>query len=185
MKKSFLALIALAGALTLSVQSCNKNRDSQTSQSSSEEATENVAEEAPVADAPEADFQEVAPEADSAATPAEDGYITTASGLKYKVVKEGTGNRHPTATDVVSVKYTGRLTSGQIFDSTDNHGGEPISFPLNRVIPGWTEGVQLMVPGDVYEFVIPPQLAYGEKGAPGAIPPNATLIFEVELVGIE
>lgn len=111
-------------------------------------------------------------------------YTTTASGLKYKVIKKGSG-AHPTATSTVSVKYTGKLQDGTVFDSTDKQGGQPISFPLNRVIPGWTEGLQLMQPGAVYEFVIPSNLAYGSQGIPGAIPPNATLIFDVELVGIQ
>lgn len=112
-----------------------------------------------------------------------DGYVTTPSGLKYKVVKKGSG-AHPTATSTVSVKYTGKLQNGTVFDSTDKSGGKPVSFPLNRVIPGWTEGLQLMQPGAVYEFVIPSNLAYGPQGVPGAIPPNATLIFDVELISV-
>lgn len=112
-----------------------------------------------------------------------DGYVTTPSGLKYKVVKKGSG-AHPTPTSTVTVKYTGKLQNGTVFDSTDKNGGQPISFPLNRVIPGWTEGLQLMQPGAVYEFVIPSNLAYGPQGVPGAIPPNATLIFDVELISV-
>lgn len=104
------------------------------------------------------------------------------SGLEYQVIKEGKGEK-PKATDVVSVYYTGYLTDGTVFDSTDFHGGQPISFPLNQVIPGWTEGVQLMPVGSQYRFRIPANLAYGERGG-GPIPPNATLIFDVELVSI-
>ena len=106
----------------------------------------------------------------------------TASGLQYRVIKEGTGAQ-PTATDEVTVHYTGKLLDGTVFDSSVNRG-EPATFPLNRVIPGWTEGVQLMKEGAKYEFYIPSDLAYGPNGVPNAIPPHATLIFEVELINI-
>lgn len=107
---------------------------------------------------------------------------TTASGLQYVVVKEGTGAQ-PTAEDEVTVHYTGKLVSGQVFDSSVNRG-EPATFPLNRVIPGWTEGVQLMKEGAKYTFFIPSDLAYGPQGVPGAIPPHSTLIFDVELIKV-
>lgn len=110
-------------------------------------------------------------------------WITLPSGLEYQVIKEGEGAK-PTADDEVTVYYTGYLTDGTVFDSTDLHGGEPISFPLRGVIPGWTEGLQLMPVGSQYRFRIPGKLAYGERGVPGAIPPNATLIFDVELIKI-
>ena len=109
--------------------------------------------------------------------------VTTASGLQYKVIEPGNGSR-PKASDTVNVHYKGTFLDGKTFDSSYDRG-EPISFPLNRVIAGWTEGVQLMPVGAKYEFYIPPNLAYGERGAGGAIPPNATLIFVVELLGIE
>lgn len=109
--------------------------------------------------------------------------VTTASGLQYKVIESGNGPR-PKATDTVNVHYKGTFLDGKTFDSSYDRG-EPISFPLNRVIAGWTEGVQLMPVGAKYEFYIPPNLAYGERGAGGAIPPNSTLIFVVELLGIE
>ncbi len=110
-------------------------------------------------------------------------YQVTESGLKYTVVKEGKGAR-PSASDNVTVHYTGRLTDGTVFDSSVERG-EPTSFPLNRVIPGWTEGLQLMQEGGVTVFYIPSELGYGEMGTPGGpIPPNAPLIFEVELIKV-
>lgn len=107
---------------------------------------------------------------------------TTASGLKYEVVTEGSGAK-PSATDNVTVHYKGTLTDGTVFDSSYDRG-EPATFPLNRVIKGWTEGLQLMTPGSKYIFTIPPELGYGAAGAGGKIPPNATLVFEVELIKI-
>lgn len=106
----------------------------------------------------------------------------TASGLQYVVEKEGNGAQ-PTAEDEVTVHYTGRLLDGTVFDSSINRG-EPATFPLNRVIPGWTEGVQLMKEGAKYTFFIPSDLAYGPQGIPGAIPAHSTLIFEVELIKV-
>lgn len=106
----------------------------------------------------------------------------TASGLRYMVIQEGTGNK-PSATSNVKVHYTGSFLDGKVFDSSVQRG-EPIDFGLNQVIPGWTEGVQLMKEGAKYKFYIPYQLAYGERGYPGAIPPKSDLIFEVELIKI-
>jgi peptidyl-prolyl cis-trans isomerase A (cyclophilin A) len=106
----------------------------------------------------------------------------TASGLRYVILQEGTG-KMPQATSNVRVHYTGTFIDGNIFDSSVQRG-EPIDFNLNQVIPGWTEGVQLMKEGAKYKFYIPYQLAYGERGYPGAIPPKSDLIFEVELLKI-
>jgi len=111
-----------------------------------------------------------------------EGVKTTASGLQYEVLTAGTGIK-PKATDSVLVHYKGTLLSGKQFDSSYDRG-EPISFPLNRVIAGWTEGVQLMPAGSKYKFFIPYQLAYGERGAGADIPPYSTLIFEVELLKV-
>jgi FKBP-type peptidyl-prolyl cis-trans isomerase len=112
-----------------------------------------------------------------------EGVITTPSGLQYKVVKQGDGPR-PAARDMVSVYYTGMLIDGKVFDKADS-SGIPVSFPLNQVIAGWTEGLQLMPVGSTYVFYIPSELGYGKGGAGNVIPPNATLIFEVELVSID
>ena len=111
-----------------------------------------------------------------------EGVHTTASGLQYVIEKEGTG-KQPKATDNVTVHYTGRLLNGKVFDSSVSRG-EPATFPLNRVIPGWTEGLQLMKEGAKFIFFIPSDLAYGAHGAGNDIPPHSTLIFEVELIKV-
>jgi FKBP-type peptidyl-prolyl cis-trans isomerase len=111
------------------------------------------------------------------------GVKTTPSGLQYRVLREGSG-KSPKATDVVVVNYRGTLTDGKEFDSSYK-AGRPIEFPLDRVIPGWTEGVQLMKEGAKYEFFIPSNLAYGSRGAGGVIGPDETLIFEVELLKVK
>ncbi len=112
-----------------------------------------------------------------------EGVKVTASGLQYEVL-EATLGQKPKATDSVKVHYEGTLIDGTVFDSSYKRG-EPITFPLSGVIKGWTEGLQLMAIGSKYKFFIPYQLAYGERGAGGSIPPYAALIFTVELLGIE
>lgn len=112
----------------------------------------------------------------------QDGVITTKSGLRYKIINKGNGKK-PTPTDIVTVKYTGSLIDGTVFDSTDKHG-KPATFPLNQVIPGWIEGLQLMNEGSTYTLIIPPELAYGDVPV-GSIPPNSVLIFNVELLKVE
>jgi peptidylprolyl isomerase len=109
--------------------------------------------------------------------------IETASGLQYQVLKKGNGSEHPKANSTVKVHYHGTLLDGTVFDSSVDRG-EPISFPLNQVIKGWTEGVQLMVVGDKFKFFIPSQLAYGDR-ATGKISSGSLLIFEVELLEIQ
>lgn len=112
------------------------------------------------------------------------GVVTTSSGLQYLVLEEGPNANAPMplATDEVEVHYHGTMIDGSVFDSSVDRG-EPISFPLDGVIPGWTEGLQLMKVGDKYRFFIPSELAYGAAGA-GPIPPYSALIFDVELLGI-
>jgi len=109
-----------------------------------------------------------------------EGVKTTASGLQYKAIKEGTGAQ-PKATDTVTVNYRGTLINGTEFDSSYKRG-QPATFPLNGVIKGWTEGLQLMKVGSKYQFFVPPNLAYGERTVGPDIAPNSTLIFEVELL---
>lgn len=111
-----------------------------------------------------------------------DSVVQTESGLQYMVLKEGTGAK-PGPTDTVTVQYTGKLIDGTVFDSSVERG-EPATFPLDKVIPGWTEGLQLMSEGSQYRLFIPSELAYGSKGAGDKILPNATLIFDVWLIGV-
>ncbi len=118
-----------------------------------------------------------------AANKAKPGVITTASGLQYNVIRAGQGPK-PGAKDTVLVHYEGRLVDGTVFDSSYSRG-QPAAFPLDQVIPGWTEGVQLMPVGSKYHFVVPPQLAYGAQGAGGVIPPGAVLEFDIELLAVK
>jgi len=108
--------------------------------------------------------------------------VTLPSGLQYKVLREGNGKK-PKATDQVKCHYEGMLVDGTMFDSSVQRG-EPATFPLNGVIAGWTEGLQLMQEGAKYRFFIPYQLGYGERGAGSSIPPFATLVFDVELIEV-
>lgn len=107
---------------------------------------------------------------------------TTESGLTYRIITPGSG-AHPSETDQVTVNYEGKLLDGTVFDSSYKRG-QPATFGLNQVIKGWTEGLQLMQPGATWELTIPPELAYGERGIPGTIPPGSTLVFKVELLAI-
>ncbi|HZR18304.1 MAG TPA: FKBP-type peptidyl-prolyl cis-trans isomerase [Verrucomicrobiae bacterium] len=154
--------ILLALSATLLVVGCNKEDNATTAKNDT----------APAASTP------------SAAAATNSDMITTASGLQYQVLKHGAGTVSPKASDTVKVHYHGTLLDGTVFDSSVERG-EPISFPLNGVIPGWTEGLQLMKVGDKFKFIIPPNLAYGPNSPSPKIPPNSTLVFEVELLGIQ
>ena len=110
------------------------------------------------------------------------GVVTLPSGLQYRIITQGTGKK-PSASSTVSTHYVGRLLNGTEFDSSVKRG-QPATFPVNGVIKGWTEALQMMPVGSKWELVIPPSLGYGEQGAGGVIPPNAVLIFEVELLSI-
>ena len=110
-----------------------------------------------------------------------DGVTETASGLQYKILSQGDENENPKETDTVTMHYHGTLINGKVFDSSVDRG-RPVSIPLNGVIKGWTEGLQLMTIGSKYKFFIPPELGYGKRDTYGVIPPNSVLIFELELL---
>lgn len=118
-----------------------------------------------------------------ASNKANDDVVETASGLQYQILQKGGGSTYPNAKSTVKVHYHGLLIDGTVFDSSVVRG-KPISFPLNQVISGWTEGLQLMVVGDKFKFFIPAELAYGNR-ATGKIPAGSLLIFEVELLDIQ
>ncbi|HUL45151.1 MAG TPA: FKBP-type peptidyl-prolyl cis-trans isomerase [Bacteroidota bacterium] len=122
-------------------------------------------------------------EAFLASNKTKDGVVTLPDGLQYKILKAGTGKK-PSATQTVSVNYRGTLLDGTEFDNSYKRG-QPAEFPLNGVIKGWTEALQLMPVGSKWQLFLPPELAYGERGAGGLIGPNATLVFEVELLEIK
>lgn len=175
--KTFLTTAALAFALTSTLTACadgskpaNPAAPAEKAAAAETKATDNKATDNKAKDNKAKDNKESTK------------VTTTASGLKYEVVTEGSGAK-PSATDSVTVHYKGTLADGTVFDSSYDRG-EPATFPLNRVIKGWTEGLQLMTPGSKYIFTIPPDLGYGAAGAGGKIPPNATLVFEVELISI-
>jgi FKBP-type peptidyl-prolyl cis-trans isomerase FklB len=131
----------------------------------------------------EGEENQKAGEAFLAANKSKEGVVTLPSGLQYKVLQGGVGPK-PTASDSVVCNYKGTLINGTEFDSSAKHGG-PATFPVSGVIKGWTEALQLMPVGSKWQLFVPPQLAYGERGAGGDIGPNETLIFEVELVSIK
>ena len=170
MKK--IIFIAMAAMLMTGMVSCNNN---QTSSNESTEAAPEYGQK--IKDNKELGREFMEQNAKN------DSVVQTKSGLQYMVLKEGTGAK-PGPTDEVTVHYTGRLLDGTVFDSSVERG-EPATFPLDKVIPGWTEGLQLMSEGSEYRLFIPSELAYGSKGAGNDILPNSTLIFDVQLLKVE
>ena len=115
---------------------------------------------------------------------AEAGVQTLPDGLQYKIVKSGPATgAHPGLTDTVKVNYEGRLTSGEVFDSTMVEGGKPVLFQVDQLVPAWTEALQMMRPGDTWMLYVPPSLGYGDKRT-GPIPPNSVLVFKMELLAV-
>ncbi|MDE7159769.1 MAG: FKBP-type peptidyl-prolyl cis-trans isomerase [Muribaculaceae bacterium] len=184
-KISSIAVTAAVAATALSFGACSSKTDKKTADTLP--ATDSIEAEAVPADDSNpynaAFFTNPDNQKGKAVSDSLPTYDVTASGLKYAVVTEGTG-ASPKATDAVEVHYTGRLLDGTVFDSSIERG-ETITFPLQGVIKGWTEGLQLMKEGGTTVFYIPSDLAYGEQGTPGGpIPPNAPLIFEVQLIKV-
>ena len=189
MQKALIALIALG----LNLVACNKSETAPSADApavekeSNKDATTATKATAASATAPAKKIEvppmpnQIAPPADVAAAPAD--AQKTESGLAWKILSKGTGTKNPAAADIVEVHYTGWTTDGKMFDSSVNRG-RTAKFPLNRVIKGWTEGLQLMVTGEKRRFWIPGNLAYGDKPMrPGA--PSGTLVFDVELISIQ
>lgn len=174
-KLKLVAIAAIAAGCAACITSCsNKNKEAEADTSNIETEEVEVATDSVAALFRNPDYQ--------SETATDSTYVVTPSGLKYMVEKEGTGEK-PGPEASVTVHYTGKLLDGTIFDSSVQRG-EPATFPLQGVIAGWTEGLQYMKEGSKYIFYIPTDLAYGEKGAPGVIPPYSDLIFEVELIKV-
>ncbi len=191
MKKNFIPAAAVAVAVALvslgGLSSCKSDKSQKADAADSAQAIEGMVDAVVAADTVPTISDPTDMSAYTAAyftqqQPSDSTYAVSPTGLKWVVVVPGTGES-PKATDAVTVHYTGRLTDGTVFDSSVSRG-EPATFPLNRVIPGWTEGLQTMKVGGKTVFYIPSDLAYGEQGIPGTIPPAAPLIFEVELLQI-
>jgi FKBP-type peptidyl-prolyl cis-trans isomerase len=181
MKFSLCSLVG--GVVVFAVAACDSRKDSAAAESAAGAKTGDAAG-AAAAGAGSAGNGSMAGKSGPREASAKPAAITTASGLKYTVMNRGTGTVHPKATDTVTVHYHGTLLNGTVFDSSVDRG-QPASFPLNAVIKGWTEGVQLMKQGDKFKFEIPADLAYGAASPSPAIPPNSTLVFEVELLEIK
>lgn len=183
MKKTNKWTVALgAFALVLGLASCaSKSQSKDDSASAIIDTIEEPGTPVPELDSIASIFADPAKKSE---VPTDSTYAVTPTGLKYMITREGKGTS-PKATDMVTVNYRGQLPNGQVFDSSYDRG-EATTFPLNRVIPGWTEGLQLMKPGGEAVFYIPSDLAYGPSGTPGGpIGPNQDLVFTVELISVQ
>lgn len=189
MMKKYSLMIAAAAMLSMAAMGCkpaDKGSDTE-EEETTEQVTENTQAQADGVETPAnmRDTQSFKVGDLTGAKVDTAGYKTTPSGLMYKEVKAGQGKQPASADAIVKVHYAGKLLDGTVFDSSYERG-EPIEFPLNAVIPGWTEGVQLMKEGSKYQFIIPSGLAYGPQGTPGGpIGPNEDLYFEVELLEVK
>lgn len=184
-RKFSMSLALLLGAASLSFSSCNSEKNAETSDSADLTAEAAAVEQTSILASPSEGIEEFLSSVRTQYAPSsvDTTFRTTDSGLRYLVVSEGSGIS-PEATDNVTVHYTGRHLDGSVFDSSVERG-EPTSFPLDRVIKGWTEGLQLMKEGGKTIFYIPANLAYGSTGTPGGpIGPDEPLIFEVELIKV-
>ena len=177
MKLKLAAAVVTVCAAALAVAGCGREQQANNQQPAAQGASADAGGMTPAADlSPEANTKFLA---DSAKRP---GVTSRRSGLQYRVIKAGTG-KTPTEADQVTVTYKGSLITGQVFDQTDP--GQTATFPAGQLIPGWVEALQLMKEGDEWELVIPSNLAYGEQGAGGVIPPNQTLVFQMALMKVE
>ncbi len=187
MRKIYVAAFAAVALGMTGLASCSGNKEKATADSAAVDSMVSAVVESDQAEAPDSilavyNASFFTDDAKKSETATDSTYAVTASGLKYAIVKKGQGIS-PKETDEVNVHYTGMLTDGTVFDSSIQRGA-PATFPLNRVIPGWTEGLQLMQTGSTAVFYIPSNLAYGPNGVPGSIPPDAPLIFEVQLLEV-
>lgn len=179
MRKQAIAIALCAAALPGMISCSQKQKNAESDTATVEEVLNQDSEPAQELDSLAQIFKDGARKSDVAT---DTTFAVTPSGLKYMVIKEGTG-KSPKATDEVTVHYTGQLLDGTVFDSSVARG-EPATFPLNQVIAGWTEGLQLMKEGGTTIFYIPSDIAYGPNGNPPVIPPAADLIFTVELIKV-
>ena len=178
MRSKTMAVCAAVGASLFVLVSCNQQQASNEPAQTPPPAAETAP---PPADQQADALSPAANEKYLADNAAMSGVTVTPSGLQYRVLKAGTG-KSPKATDEVTVTYKGQLINGQVFDQTDP--GQTAKFPTNALIPGWVEALQLMKEGDEWEITIPSKLGYGEAGAGGVIPPNQTLVFNMQLMKV-
>lgn len=169
-------------ALSLAIQDAMSGKNMRLSEDQAREVMQRQQQQLMEKQQKQAEMNAAESKAYLAANKEKEGVITLDNGLQYKVITEGSG-KQPKETDTVTVHYRGTLVDGTEFDSSISRG-QPATFPVNRVIPGWTQVLQLMQEGDKWQVTIPPELAYGERGAGPQIGPNSTLIFDIELIKV-